>query len=476
MNIEPHNSTSATRLCLRLLKYAFRRWRGLLVVLAIMFVKTGIEVLKPLPMKVLVDNVLGQRPFESMIAGFIELLPGTGFREGLLIWTIGATVLLFFIGWALGLASSYANIGFGQRMIYDLAEDLYGHLQRLSLRFHSRKSVGDLIRRITTDTGSVSTIVNDALLPVVASVFTLLSMFFIMWQMDAVLTVLALIVVPFMILTVHMYSKQMNDLSYQQHEIEGEIYDVVEQTLAAIPVVKAYTREDHIDKTFREITERTLGAIIATTKVQFRFKVLTGASTAVGTALMLWIGGQHVLDGRLTVGSILVFISYVGSLYGPLESLMYTSMIINEAAGSGRRVIEILDTEREVEDRPLARTLKASQGHVRFENVTFGYESDRQILYDISFEALPGQVVALVGPSGAAPVLVGATLGRHPRSSLSAPPRPDGPRRGRRLRSASPPRRAPWRLCHHVVGRAPAGTQQQPVRPSRSQPAAWQMR
>ncbi|MFN2502259.1 MAG: ABC transporter ATP-binding protein [Pyrinomonadaceae bacterium] len=401
MSSDLHNSASTIRLCLRLVRYAFRRWKGLLVVLAITFVKTGIEVLKPLPMKVLVDNVLNQKPFEGMIAGFIGLLPGAGSREGLLLWTIGATILLFFTAWALGLASAYANIGFGQRMIYDLAEDLFGHLQRLSLRFHSRKSVGDLIRRITTDTGSVSTIVNDALLPVVTSVFTLISMFFIMWQMDAVLTGLALIVIPLMILTVHLYSKQMNDLSYRQHEIEGEIYDVVEQTLSAIPIVKAYTREEHIDKTFRDVTERTLGATIASAKAQFRFKVLIGASTAVGTALMLWMGGHHVLEGHLTVGSILVFLSYLGSMYGPLESLMYTSMTINEAAGSGRRVMEILDTEREVEDRSDARTIETVQGHVRFENVSFGYESDRQVLNDISFEALPGQTVAIVGRTGA---------------------------------------------------------------------------
>src|SRR5437667_11415093 len=177
MNAELQSTTGVTRLCMRLVRYAIRRWQGLIVVVAIMFFKIGIDVLKPLPMKVLVDNVLNQKPIENMIAGVVELLPRAGSREGLLAWTIGATVLLFFLGWVLTLASAYANIGFGQRMICDLAEQLYRHLQRLSLRFHSRKSVGDLIRRVTTDTGSVSTIVNDALLPVVASIFTLISMF-----------------------------------------------------------------------------------------------------------------------------------------------------------------------------------------------------------------------------------------------------------------------------------------------------------
>ncbi|HLM59952.1 MAG TPA: ABC transporter ATP-binding protein, partial [Pyrinomonadaceae bacterium] len=362
-----------------------------------MFLRTGIDVLKPLPMKVLVDNVLNQKPIEAIIANVTELLPGTASREGLLMWTIGATVLLFFLGWAFALASSYANIGFGQRMIYDLAEDLYRHLHRLSLRFHSRKSVGDLIRRVTTDTGSVSTIINDALLPVASSVFTLVSMFLIMWQLDATLTLLALLVAPFMMLTVHLYSKPINELSYQQNEAEGEIYEVVEQTLSSIPVVKAFNREKQIDDHLLEITNKTLKAMIASTKAQFRFKIFTGLATAVGTAAILWVGGLHVLDGQLTVGSILVFISYLGSLYGPLEALMYTSMTINSAAGSGRRVMEVLDTEQEVEDSVDAVDLSAVEGRVRFDNVSFGYEADYPILKNISFEAAPGETIAIVG-------------------------------------------------------------------------------
>lgn len=395
------NKTGVTRLCLRLLRYAGRRWTGLIAVLTLMLLKTGMEVLKPLPMKLLVDNVLYQKPLQRELARFVEILPGSASREGLLTWAVIATFLLFFSGWALGLASAYANIGFGQRMVYDLAEDLYRHLQRLSLRFHTRKSVGDLIRRVTTDTGSVSTIINGALLPVIASVFSLVSMFVIMWQMDTTLTLVALAVIPFMIITVRLYSKPMNELSYKQHEVEGEIYNVVEQTLSAIPVVQAFGREEQGDHRLREVTNKTLKATIDATKVQFRFKVFMGLTTAVGSAAILWIGGIHVLEGQLTVGSILVFISYLGSLYGPLESLMYTSMTINAAAGSGRRVMEVLDTEQEVENKPGARALTSVRGHICFEDVTFGYETNRQILNNVSFEAFPGQTIAIVGATGA---------------------------------------------------------------------------
>src|SRR5207253_3055490 len=153
-----------------------------------------------------------------------------------------------------------------------------------------------------------------------------------------------------MMLTVYVYSKPLNSLSYKQHEAEGEIYDIVEQRLSSIPLIKAFSREDEGEKRMRDVTKRTLDATIENTKAQFKFKIWTSASTAAGTALIIWIGGAHVLDGQLTVGSVLVFISYVRLLYSPLEDLMYTSMTLNGAAGNARRVIEILDTEHEVKD------------------------------------------------------------------------------------------------------------------------------
>jgi ATP-binding cassette subfamily B protein/subfamily B ATP-binding cassette protein MsbA len=225
-------------------------------------------------------------------------------------------------------------------------------------------------------------------------------MFIIMWQMDTALTLLALIVIPFMLLTVYLYTKPMNELSYQQNEVEGEIYNVVEQTLSAIPVIQAFNCEEQNDQRLLETTNRTLNATINSSKAQFRFKIFTGLSTAVGTAAILWVGGNHVLEGTLTVGSILVFISYLGFLYSPLESLMYTSITVSDAAGSGRRVMEILDTEQEVESRSGATVITSVQGHICIENVTFGYETTRPILHDVSFEALPGQTIAIVGPTG----------------------------------------------------------------------------
>jgi ATP-binding cassette subfamily B protein/subfamily B ATP-binding cassette protein MsbA len=178
------------------------------------------------------------------------------------------------------------------------------------------------------------------------------------------------------------------------------MYVEVEQTLAAIPVVQAYGREEVEDRRLRSTCQDILGAMLRSTNVQLKFKILMGLPTAAGTAGILWIGASHVLDGHLSVGGILVFLSYLNSLYAPLGALMYTPSTIQGAAGSARRVLEILEIEHEVADRTGARPLPPVTGHVRLENVVFGY-TERAVLQGVSLEVLPGQVIAIVGATGA---------------------------------------------------------------------------
>jgi ATP-binding cassette subfamily B protein/subfamily B ATP-binding cassette protein MsbA len=393
--------TSAVRLFRWLGRYAWRRWRGLLAVLAIMLARVGLDLIKPWPLKVLVDYGLGDQPLSPVIASLAAVLPGSDSREGLIGWSVAATVVFFLLAWAIGVASSYANIGFGQRMVYDLATDLFSHLQRLSLRFHSRQSVGDSIRRVTTDCGCVSIILKDALLPVVASAVTLVAMFAVMWRMEPRLTLVSLLVVPWLVFVLRRYMQPMLDRSYEQQESEGRMYDVIERTLSAIPVVQAFGREPACDRAFRTSTDQAVETAVASAEVGLKFKVLTALGTACGTAAIVWVGAQSVLDGQLTIGGLLVFLAYLTALYGPLEALAYGPSTTQAAAGSARRVLEILETRRDVDDGPDARRVAPIAGHVRIENVTFGYDQGRAILHDVTLDVCPGEIVAIVGPSGA---------------------------------------------------------------------------
>ena len=176
--------------------------------------------------------------------------------------------------------------------------------------------------------------------------------------------------------------------SYQQQEIEGGIYSIIEQAFSAIPAVQAFGREEFNDQRFHKATRDTLAATLALTKTQLQFKILIGLATALGTAAILWVGARHALNEQLTIGSILAFLSYLGALYGPLEAVMYSTSTIQGAAGSAKRVREVLTSEREVTDKPGAEPLSSVRGYVQIEEVTFGYEPGRPILRPVAVTTL----------------------------------------------------------------------------------------
>jgi len=392
---------SLARLCRWVLQYAARRRGPLLAVLLSMLVKVGLDVLKPWPMVFLVDHVLQTKVMPPWLDGLVKLLPGPHNSVWLIGWSVVATVLLFLLSWAVGLSNAYANISLGQRMTYDLASDLFARLQQLSLRFHTSKSVGDNIRRVTADCTCVSIILKDALLPAVSSLVGLVAMFTILWRIDPFLTVLSLTVVPYMMLVLQIYARPMMERSYQQQEVEGQIYDVVEQTFSAMPVVQAFGREEFNDARFRHSTRETVATTVSLMNIQMQFKILIGLATAAGTAAILWFGTRHALQGLLSIGDIVLFLSYLGSLYAPLEAVIYSSSTIQGAAGSARRVWEVLESEREVTDKSGALSLGSVRGQVDFENVTYGYEPERAVLREVSLEVQPGETIALVGVTGA---------------------------------------------------------------------------
>jgi ATP-binding cassette, subfamily B, bacterial len=397
----PTPDLSLTRLCRWVAGYAIRRRLPLLAVILTMLLRAGLRPLGPLPMVFLIDYVLRAKPMSAGLRQMVDLLPGAHTPLNLIGWSVGATVLIFLLSWTLGLANEYGGISLGQRMTYDLAGDLFARLQQLSLRFHTSKSVGDNIRRVTADCACISTILKDALLPVLSSAVTLVLMFGFMWSINVPLTLLSLAVVPYMVWVFRRYAQPMMDLSYQQQQTESQIYAVVEQTFSAMPAVQAFCREPLNDQRFVQINRDTLAATMTLTRVELWFKITMGLATAVGTAAILWLGARLALGGTVSIGIIVLFLSYLGSLYEPLESMMYTLSTIQAATGSARRVLEVMETEREISDKPGAVPMTSARGQVTLEAVTFGYEPNHPVLRGIHLEVKPGESLALVGATGA---------------------------------------------------------------------------
>jgi ABC-type multidrug transport system fused ATPase/permease subunit len=389
---------------LQLGRYARPHGRGLLLIILLMLLSVAFDTLRPWPMKLLVDYALSKQPLPNTIIRIISLFSGAS-PPSLVGWLAASTVVLFLAGQAIRITHGYVQAGIGSRMVYDLGAQLFNHLQRLSLRFHGRQSIGDLVRRVMTDSGCTRDLMTGVFLPVLTSLASLATMFIVMWRLDHFLSLLALVAAIPLGVLIRVFARPMAERTYKQQELQGEMMALAEQTLTALPIVQAFGRENHEDGRFRSLSQRTVQAYLSVIFSQLQCKVGTTAVTAIGTAAVTVIGGLHVLQGSLSVGSLLVFLSYLISLYAPLETFAYISSEFASASACARRVLEVLDVEDEVRDTPEAKPLPlrptGERGHMRFENVTFGYEPGCPVIEDINIEAFPGQSVALVGSTGA---------------------------------------------------------------------------
>jgi ATP-binding cassette subfamily B protein/subfamily B ATP-binding cassette protein MsbA len=391
-----------SRWWVRLARYARPQAAGLLAVLILGLAGVAADALKPWPMKLVVDTVLAGGALPGA-AAWLGGLPGAGSPVGLLGWLTAGTVLLFLARWGARAWEAYLKVGIGARLLYGLGGELFDHLQRMSLRFHGRRPTGDLVKRVTTDTGCLRELVIDVVLPLFSALGSLIFMFTIMWRMDRELALVAVAVAPLLSFAMWRFAGPMQSRNYEQMEAQGDLMAHAERTLVALPVVRAFARERHESSRFEERFRRNDRAYVRLLTTKLGFKFGTGAVTALGTTVVLALGGLHVMQGKLTVGGLLVFTAYLASLYAPIETLAYLTASYASAAAGARRVFEVLDQEDCIHDAPDARHVPRRRGgvHLRMEGVVTGYEPGRPVLHGIDLEAQPGEMVAIVGPTGA---------------------------------------------------------------------------
>ena len=395
-----------TRWWIRLTVYGYPHWKKLVLIALLGFVGVGLAALAPWPMKLIVDYVLLAEPLPDELA-WIALIPGGDAPGGLLTILATAMVIAFFAQRINEAFKKYVETLAGIKMTYGLGNDILDRLQRMSLLFHSRMRVGDLVRRTTTDSECIRELWIGTYLPLVHSLAALIVMFTIMWQLNALVAVLAICMVLPLGGVIKAFSPRMKERNLIQQEREGDLMALAEQSLNAGPMIQAFDRIEHEDQRFRDLSGRTLQASMRTLSSQLWFSFGVGGTTAIGMALILGIGGLHVVEGVMTLGSLLVVLSYVQSLYSTMQNLAYLSSRFATAGARARRVFAIMDADdsellrkQYSVDRPHNRP-KECGGHLRLERVFFGYESERPVIRDISFEAVPGETIALVGRSGA---------------------------------------------------------------------------
>jgi len=352
-----------------------------------------LEVLKPWPLKLVIDYVLPrQQPPWPVLGG---LSPPALLAAA----TVGLIAIYGALG-ALSVINNFTTISIGQGMVNDLRSRVYQHLQRLSLSFHSRAAVGDLIYRVTGDTYAIQTLAMNGIFPVLAAIMLLGGMFIVMVRLDWVLTVVALGVCPFLFLAIVLLNRRITGLAHAARASESAVYQMVQRGMSAIKVVQAFSKEEEEHRAFVMQSTASLRSNLRLYTLQTAFGAGTNLVLALGTAAVLWMGAQHVWSNVLTIGDMVVFISYLASLYAPINSMIQTYGTVQGAKASMERVTEVLTAEQTVPDGT-QQFATPPRGHVRFVDVSFGYTPDRTTLHGITVDAHPGEVIAIVGPTGA---------------------------------------------------------------------------
>ncbi len=366
--------------------------------LALVGLASAMELLKPWPLKLAVDQIIGGKPL--VIFGWTPDLEAISLAVKLAC-VVGLLVGVHFLTGFVQLCNNYLTIRMGQDMVQDLRCDLFDHLQRQSLLFHQKWPTGDLIYRIMGDTYAVQALLMNGVFTTLTSSALLVGMLVVCLRMDVELTLWSLCVIPFLFVAISRVSRKIGDLTTETYMQESHVYTMVERIFSSITLVQAFGREDEERRKFVAESQHSFDRKLSLYALQTIYGWLVSGITAAGSALVLYIGVRHVLDGSLSTGELLVFIAYLASLYTPLNNLSVTVGGIRGSLAQARRVMDVLSVDEAVPEKPDAPELAVTGGEVRFRDVSFGYSSDKMVLNDVDFTCPGGATVAVVGQTGA---------------------------------------------------------------------------
>jgi ATP-binding cassette subfamily B protein/subfamily B ATP-binding cassette protein MsbA len=353
-------------------------------------------------MKLLVDYAVGKDKVPALLT---NALPGLGLDASpgtLVVLAALASLILFAVNSLLGIGLSLSWNMCGQRMVYDLAADLFARLQRLSLLFHRRRSVGDSLSRLTQDTWCIYSVTDGLLIAPIQQAITLCVLLGVAFALDPVMAMLALAVAPLLALSSRFFGRRLKRRSKMGREAQSRLLSFTHQTLRAIPLVKSFGTESRNSQSFERLADDVVSLTQRGNLLGSAYGLVNGLITTTGVAVLLYVGSTRVLSGAITLGTLLVFLSYVRKIEAASGAAFKIFTKLKAVEASVERLVEVMECDEEVRDAPVAKPLlPPHRGHIRLENVSFGYEPDNPVIVDVSLEARPGQVVALVGPTGA---------------------------------------------------------------------------
>jgi ATP-binding cassette subfamily B protein len=375
-----------------------RPYRPYLIgVMGLTVVTALLGLAEPWPLAIILNEVLGQEE----PSGFLKTI----FGDDPTIWIVLVSMvvlrfLIIAVGNGFTVLSHFLGSTLEQNMVLDLRSDLFAHAQRLSLTFHDQRQTGALMSQINLQAAAVGNIVM-VIPPIAEAALTLVGMLVIALLIDWQLALLSLIVLPLLLRSFNAYGRRIVPRVQKVQQLEWRSLSIVHESMAMLRVIVSFGREGHEHRRFREQGQVAVDERVRLTVSQSLYTLGVQTATAAGTSLVLGVGAWHVMNGTISLGELIVLMTYIASVYQPLEQISMTIGTIHEQLVQFTASLDLLDTDPEVKEKPDAVEIERARGHVRARDVGFSYQGRRDTLSEISFVAQPGERVAIVGHTGA---------------------------------------------------------------------------
>lgn len=386
---------------LRFIGGLIRPYRGtLIVILLAMLVETLMSLAAPWPLKIILDNVVGDHKMAPWMHHLLSPLLEHGHRLHIALIAAGLYVLISSLGALASYIDNYYTESAGQWVAHDLRMRMYNHLQRLSLGYYNTHQTGPIISTLTTDIQTIQGFASSSTLDILVDMLTILSMLGLMFWLNWDFTLIAVAVTPFLLLFVSRFKKAVKNATHEVRKEQSAIVAVVQQGLESMQVVKAFGQEGTEEEMLKVVSQATVSAALKARSVKALLSPVVTIVVSLCTAIVLWRGAALILAGTMTVGSLTVYLAYLSRFFKPVKDLATTTNAIAQVTVGVERVRDILDTDTILPQKENAVEPETIQGEIEFRNVAFGYDPSTPILTDVSFHIRPGEFVGIVGPTG----------------------------------------------------------------------------
>jgi subfamily B ATP-binding cassette protein MsbA len=358
-------------------------WKALLVSSVFLISRAGVELVPPLIQRTIIDEVIGNRELARLGQLVIALVGIYALKE------------------AIRSIDLYIRHALGERFILDLRVQLYAYLQQLSLSFFEKTSTGELMSRVTNDVNALEQFVTHGTALAAVDLLRLVGSAVVLFILEWRLALLVLIPVPILGVGLRWFNTQIRPVYRRVRDRLGDINARLQDNLSGIRVIQAFVQEDRELERFAHESENYYEARVRGIRYWATFFPGLGFVASLGTVAVLGFGAQMVSEETMSLGTLVAFLSYITSFYEPINRLTQVDNVFQQAFAAADRIFELLDTSQEIGDDPNAEPLPEIEGQVVFDDISFRYSSGDQVLHDVSFCMAPGEVVALVGPSGA---------------------------------------------------------------------------